>query len=533
MAENGAHFSGEGHLIEGEIEGDLNKTIRPIVCDADGHLIIDLDASTITIGTVDQGASGTDPWSIKIDQTGTNNDVDATVTNFPANQNVTVTNGAGAAAVNIQDGGNSITVDGTVTVIPSGTQDVRLVATSVIQPVSGTVTVLQGTTPWTVNGTVTSNIGTTGGLALDATLTNSTQKTQIVQGGNTAVVDGTGDLQVDVNNFPATVAVTQSTSPWVISGAVTNTPPANASTNLTQVGGSAITEGQKPSATSIPVVIASDQSAIAVTGTVTTSPNVNVHDGTGTSISSTGSSLNVNVTNTVPVTGAFFPATQPVSGTVTVVQPTGTNLHAVLDSGSTTVVTGNVTVVQPTGTNLHTVVDNFPATQVISPTFGGQVTYSFAGGVTLGLLATDVFTINGSNTKIIRITEIELFLLRTTAGTLPISFIRRSANNTGGTSATFGAIAQDPNDPVSSGNVTLYTANPTALGASPGNVGVSLLSGNALGTDTQSGYKIEFLYDGIGKGVMLRNANQHIACNFGGTTVAGGVLYMNITWTEE
>lgn len=92
MAENGAHFSGEGHLIEGEIEGHPNKEVRSIVCDEDGHLIIDLDASTITIGTVDQGASGTDPWLVKIDQTGTNNNVDANVTNFPASQAVTEAN---------------------------------------------------------------------------------------------------------------------------------------------------------------------------------------------------------------------------------------------------------------------------------------------------------------------------------------------------------------------------------------------------------------------------------------------------------
>jgi hypothetical protein len=56
--------------------------------------------------------------------------------------------------------------------------------------------------------------------------------------------------------------------------------------------------------------------------------------------------------------------TQPVSGTVTVVQPTGTSLHAVLDATSTTDVTQstasslNATVVQATGTNLHTVVDS-------------------------------------------------------------------------------------------------------------------------------------------------------------------------------
>lgn len=57
------------------------------------------------------------------------------------------------------------------------------------------------------------------------------------------------------------------------------------------------TLGQKTMANSLAVAIASDQST-----------------------------LNVNVGN--------FPATQPVSGTVTVVQPTGTNLHAVIDSSA-------------------------------------------------------------------------------------------------------------------------------------------------------------------------------------------------------
>jgi hypothetical protein len=42
------------------------------------------------------------------------------------------------------------------------------------------------------------------------------------------------------------------------------------------------------------------------------------------------------VTGTVAVTGTFFQATQPVSGTVTATQATGTNLHVVVDSGSIT-----------------------------------------------------------------------------------------------------------------------------------------------------------------------------------------------------
>lgn len=137
---------------------------------------------------------------------------------------VTINNASGAAAVNIQDGGNTITVDGTVTTtqgtspwvisaaslpLPTGAATSALQTTGnsslssidtktlaagqalmaasspvVIAsnqsaiPVTGTF--FQATQP--VSGTVTSNIGTTGGLALDATLTGGTQKA-IVRGG--------------------------------------------------------------------------------------------------------------------------------------------------------------------------------------------------------------------------------------------------------------------------------------------------------------------------------------------------------------
>lgn len=201
MPSNDAHFSGEGHLIEAEISGDPNNTVRPLVCDSTGHLLV---------------AGGSTSSTVMIEDTAGN----------------PITTTAGSLNVNVTGGGSS-------------------------------------------------------------------------------------------------------------------------TTNLTEVGGAPISEGQKTSANSVPVVIASDQSAIPVTGTVTTSPNVNVHDGSGNTIGSTGTSLNVDVTNTVPVTGTFFQATQPVSGTVTVVQPTGTNLHTVVDSGTITLsgtspVSGTVTANQGT-----------------------------------------------------------------------------------------------------------------------------------------------------------------------------------------
>ena len=112
----------------------------------------------------------------------------------------------------------------------------RVDGSGVTQPVSGTVTANQGTAAalsgaWPVEITDGTNIlGTaTHPVRIDPTGTT----TQPVSGS----VSITG-----------TVAVTQSTSPWV--------------DNLTQVGGAAIALGQTTMSASLPVAIASNQSAI-------------------------------------------------------------------------------------------------------------------------------------------------------------------------------------------------------------------------------------------------------------------------------
>jgi hypothetical protein len=75
--------------------------------------------------------------------------------------------------------------------------------------------------------------------------------------------------------------------------------------------------------------------------------------------SNAAGALYVSVSGSVVVTATDLDIRDlTATDVVTVVQPTGTNLHVVTDSGSTTAVTGNVTVVQPTGTNLHVVVDS-------------------------------------------------------------------------------------------------------------------------------------------------------------------------------
>jgi hypothetical protein len=52
-------------------------------------------------------------------------------------------------------------------------------------------------------------------------------------------------------------------------------------------------------------------------------------------VDDTTKALSVNVNNSsIAVTGTFWQATQPVSGTVTVQQPTGSNLHVQVDAGT-------------------------------------------------------------------------------------------------------------------------------------------------------------------------------------------------------
>lgn len=118
--------------------------------------------------------------------------------------------------------------------------------------------------------------------------------------------------QITTLTPPTTVTATQGTA---------NATPWNE--NLSQVGGAAVTLGSKTSANSIPVVIASDDTvaisaaslplpALAATSTKQSdgTQKTQVVDGSGNVIASTSNALNVDVIN--------FPATQPISGTVSV-----------------------------------------------------------------------------------------------------------------------------------------------------------------------------------------------------------------------
>jgi hypothetical protein len=231
--------------------------------------------------------------------------------------------------------------------------------------------------------------------AADATVGSPTNTTVLVVGAQDPS-GNTQPLKVDVSgNLLTSGGGGGGSNP--AAGPTGTAVPADASYTGINVAGNLVgvsTANPMPvSATALPLPTGASTSALQTTG--------------NTSLASIDSKL----TNPLPVSGTVavsnFPATQPVSGTVTVVQPTGTNLHVdvdqplpagtnvighvIADTGSTTVVTGNVAVTnagltnldvalstrtkpadqqhtiidsgttvvtQPTGTNLHIVVDS-------------------------------------------------------------------------------------------------------------------------------------------------------------------------------
>jgi hypothetical protein len=208
----------------------------------------------------------------------------------------------------------------------------------------------------TVSGTITANAGTnlnTSALLLDATFTGRIN----TQGQKTSAA-----------STPVVIASDQSAVP--VSGTVTTTPPANASTNVTQVAGvslgsTAVTNyGTAPAAAAVPGVNAFVTNTVGVSGTVTTTPpanaSTNVAQFGGNNVV-TGTGVGGNGIPRVTVSSDSFPATQAVSGTVSVTN--FANPLPVSQSG-----TWADTVTQASGANLHANIDNFPATQPVSGT---------------------------------------------------------------------------------------------------------------------------------------------------------------------
>lgn len=212
-------------------------------------------------------------------------------------------------------------------------------ASATTQPVSGTVTANQGGAPWTVTGTGTAGTAASGVLTVQGIASMTALK-----------VDGS--------------AVTQPISATALplpTGASTAANQATANASLSSIDTKFPPKGQTTSAASTPVVLASDQSPITITGSITAS-NASIgataaavpasatfvagKDGSGNlrglAVSTAGVLSVDGSAVTQPVSAASLPL--PAGAATSALQTTGNTSLSSIDTKTPALVTGRVPV---------------------------------------------------------------------------------------------------------------------------------------------------------------------------------------------
>lgn len=163
---------------------------------------------------------------------------------------------------------------------------------------------------------------------------------------------------------------------------------------------------------------------------------------------------------------------------------------------------------------------------------GRYPTYSASASIVLGATPTDVFTIYGSASTVIRIRRIEIDGLATTAGGLTGTLTKRSAVNTGGTSSAVTAVPHDSGDGAATGTCLAYTANPSGLGTAVGAIRTFNVPFPLIASAVPP-VVFDFGARGADKCIVLTGVAQGLVVNLGGGTAPiGGAAQISIEWTE-
>lgn len=148
-----------------------------------------------------------------------------------------------------------------------------------------------------------------------------------------------------------------------------------------------------------------------------------------------------------------------------------------------------------------------------------------------GTTPTDIVTITGSSTKIVKILRI---ILSTTQGTAANNLwlvVKRSSANSGGTSTTTTPVPCDSQSPSASATIRQYTANPASLGSTVGTVHVARMFAPVTTTAAISTpYVFDFTNAGISSGIILRGTGEVLALNFNGAALPASLL---VSYTIE
>lgn len=350
--------------------------------DGNGN-VIPISFSGITIGTVSQGGlSGTAaPWLTDFT---TIMGAAPSATNYVPSR---ISNGT--IYVDPTQIRNLIAASDSVTVQGGNSVAVKVDGSAVTQPVSIA-------SPVPVTGTVTANIGTTGGLALDSSISSLSAKFGAL-GQN--IMAGSAPVVIASDQSAITVAqATGSNLHMVVdSGTVTaNQGGAPWADNITQILGAA------PSVTNwLPSRISNGTSYVDPTqirALAFGTDSVTVQGGNSTAVKVDGSAVTQPVSGSVTVSGTV--TADAGTGTFTVGQATGTNLHTVVDSGTVTANQGGA----PWADNITQLNGaSFSATNYLPARISNGTVYVDPTQIRSLASGTDSVTVQGGNSTAVKV----------------------------------------------------------------------------------------------------------------------------------
>lgn len=442
------------------------------------------------------------------------------------NEATVVNNTAGASAVNIQDGGNSITVDQATgtnlhTVLDSGTLTTVSTVTNIAQQGGVAISLNTG-----VRDTGTQRVT----IATNDLVPISAASLPLPTGAATSALQtqpgvDIGDVTVNNAAGAAAVNIQDGGNSITVDGTVTiNQPAAGTATGTLNALNSTVTlDVSKYIAASF---------VISVTGYTATVTTQGSSDG-GTNWDLIGF---CTVNATTIGTALTFPNT---TGTFTRIFTGGAGLtHVRLIA---TAFTGGTATATITGTSFLgdtkniSVVGTITNTVVTSQILSAKQVYSAnINNLTPPATPTDMVTITGSATATVKVLAMELMATTTAAGTQTFFIVKRSTANTVGTSTSPTNVPHDSNDAASTAVVRSYTANPTP-GVTVGTVDAKKIFTPAVSSVTTPYLTIfDFTRDGLDQGIVLRGTSQVLALNFAGAALPAGLnLTVNIVWVEE
>lgn len=366
-----------------------------------------------------------------------------------------------------------------------------------------------------------------------------------VSGTITANTGGLTDAQLRASPVPVSLTSTTITSSALPTGASTLAEQQSQTSLLSSIDGKLT-------------------APLSVSGTVEVTNQITGYATAANQVTANASLSSIDSKLTSPLTVSVnnFPVTQQVSGTVNVgnfpsVQAVSQSgiwttarswfLSSVNDSVAAvqsgiwniTNITGTISL--PTGAStaanqvtannsLASIDSKLTSPITVKPTSETIATYS-ASVVNLvpALTPTDVFTITGSNTKIIKIRSISFSCTQTNNTVRDVLVIKRSTANTGGTSTASAAVPHDSLFAAATASVLSYTANPT-LGTAVGTILADKIQYPATNEKVSfaQARPFELQYP-----IVLRSTSEVIAVNLNAVTSAGALCNGNVRWTEE